>query len=68
MSEDNLHKEKTEKMVNMRSLKSFALAEIPKGHPLREVLLAEKDEISVSLFLARLPIWMQLSRFKKGSY
>jgi len=52
--------------VNISRVKKFAF-ELPKDWPLREILLAEKDEISLSAFLERLPIWLQLSMLKGAS-
>jgi len=56
------------KSVNISPLKKFALEELPKDSPLREILIAETSEIDVSTFLARLPIWVQLSKFKRSDH
>lgn len=50
----------------MRPLKSFVLDAMPEGHPLREVILAEKDELSSSDFLAKLENWNVLIRLRNG--
>ncbi len=36
------------RMLPMRKLKDLALTDIPKEHPLRDVLLAEKDKMPVA--------------------
>ena len=48
--------------VNIRKLKQFAFEKLPKNWPLREILLSEEDELEIHVFLARLPIWLRLSR------
>lgn len=48
--------------VDVRALKSFAFEKLPKGWPLREILLSDEDELDVNVFLARLPLWLRLSR------
>jgi len=52
--------------VNIGGLKTFAMQQLPRDWPLRELLLAESDELEISIFLARLPIWVQLSNFKRS--
>ena len=47
-------------MIDMRSLKEFALREIPPDWPLREILLAEKDEIEAGEFIVKVPIFLRL--------
>lgn len=50
--------------VNIEKLKEFALYELPKHWPLRNIILSEKeDELNIDVFLARLPILLRLSRF-----
>jgi hypothetical protein len=53
------------KTVNISRLKTFTLQKLPQDWPLREILLAEKDELDVCTFLARLPVWLQLSALKR---
>lgn len=53
-----------ETKVNLSRLKTFALEKLPKDWPLREILLAENEEIDVSTFLARLPLYLKLSTLK----
>ena len=48
--------------ISTRKLKDFAFSRLPKQWPLREILLAEEDELETSIFLARLPVWLKLSR------
>ena len=45
------------RFVSIRSLKDLVLARFPEGHPLREVILAERDALSPSEFLAKLEVW-----------
>jgi hypothetical protein len=52
------------KMIDMRSLKEFALRELPADWPLREILLAEKDEIEADEFIVKVPIFLRLSSLK----
>jgi hypothetical protein len=48
-------------MLGTRRLKAFAADRLPDC-ALRDVLLAEGDEITNAEFLARLPIWLSLLR------
>lgn len=48
--------------INIRRLKDFAFTQLPKDWPLREILLSEEDELAIQIFLARLPVWLRLSR------
>jgi len=50
--------------VNITRLKKSAQEHLPRNWPLREVLPAENEEIGISTFLARLPVWLQLDRLK----
>lgn len=52
--------------IDIRKLKQFAFIQLPKDWALREILLTENEEIDVSTFLARLPVWLQLSTLKRG--
>jgi len=45
-------------------LKEFAFNHLPKDSTLRDIILSEEDEISVSTFLARLPIWLKLLKIE----
>ena len=48
------------RMLPMRKLKELALTEIPKGHPLRDVLLDEKDYLTVDEYLTKMEVWLML--------
>ena len=48
--------------ISIRRLKSFAFSQLPKEWPLRDIILSEEDELDVRIFLARLPVWLRLSR------
>jgi hypothetical protein len=50
--------------VNISRLKDFVAEKLPVGSPLREVILGDDVELDSSIFLARLPVWLQLSRLK----
>lgn len=54
------------KTVKISKLKAFAADELPVGSPLREIILGEETELNVDIFLARLPVWLQLSKLKNG--
>ncbi len=51
--------------ISIRKLKDFAFTQLPKDWPLREILLSENDELEVSVFLARLPVWLRVSRLSE---
>jgi len=53
-------------LVNMRQLKNFAAKEVPFDWILREILLSESDELPVSLFLARLPLYLKISALNRS--
>jgi hypothetical protein len=46
--------------LSIRGLKDLVLAEFPENHPLREVILAEKDRLTPSEFLAKIEVWVVL--------
>jgi len=52
--------------VNIGRLRKFALEELPRNWVLREVLITEDEEIDVSTFLARMPLWLRLSALRAG--
>jgi len=54
--------------INIQRLKDFAFSEIPKDWPLREILITESEEVDVSTFLARLPVWLKLLRMERGRH
>ena len=45
------------RVVSIRSLKDLVLERFPEGHPLREVILAERDALSPNEFVAKLETW-----------
>ena len=49
----------SEKQVNTRLLKAFAV-QLPKTHPLRNVLLLERDVLTASEFVAKMETWQAL--------
>jgi hypothetical protein len=46
--------------ISTRRIKSFALSHLPEGHPLRQVILAEKEELTAEEFMAKMEIWVIL--------
>ena len=54
------------KLVNISKLKNFAISKLPFGSPLREVLVSEDRELDVNTFLARLPLYLRLSRLEEN--
>jgi len=46
--------------LSIRGLKELVLAQFPEGHPLREVILAEKDRLTPAEFLAKMEVWVVL--------
>jgi hypothetical protein len=46
--------------VDIRPLKDFALVRLPEDHPLRTVLLAERDLLTPREFLAKMETWVIL--------
>jgi hypothetical protein len=54
--------------VNLGRLKRFALESLPDRSILRALLLEEPDELSLDIFLAKLDIWLRLSRIEKAAW
>ncbi len=50
----------TMKTVNISSLRSFVLKNLPPTSPLRDVILSEKEELTPQEFLAKLDVWFIL--------
>ncbi len=50
----------THRLVSTEGLKQLLLARFPEHHPLREVILAERDVLTSDEFLAKLPVWLVL--------
>lgn len=46
--------------VSMRKLKDFAFEKMPKSSPLRDLLLAEDDELDAEAFFAKTDVWLKL--------
>ena len=55
-----------ETKIHVQRLKEFAFDKLPKDSALREILLAESEELDALTFLARLPIWLRLMKLKRG--
>lgn len=53
--------------INITKLREYAFTQLPRDSALREVLLAEDGEIDVSIFLARVSVWLRLSALKRGN-
>ena len=51
-------------MLSTRRLKELALAKIPADHPLRDIILAEKEYLTPDEFLAKLEVWLNLMEYK----
>lgn len=52
--------------ISLELLKDFAFTRLPRDSPLRDIILAENDEIDALTFLARISLWLRLSTFKRG--
>lgn len=52
--------------IDIGSLKDFVVRRLPRNWILREILLAENEEVDIATFLARMPIWLQLTRTRRG--
>jgi hypothetical protein len=48
--------------VDIRKLKEFAFYKIPRDNPLRSIILSEQDRLDPSEFLAKVDVWLKLSR------
>ncbi len=48
------------RLVSTEGLKQLVLARFPEDHPLREVILAEKDVLTLQELLAKMPVWLVL--------
>lgn len=46
--------------ISTRRIKSFALSHLPQEHPLRQVILAEKEKLTAEEFMAKMEIWLVL--------
>jgi hypothetical protein len=54
------------RVVKISNLKNFVANSFPSGSPIREVIMNENNELGCDLFLARLPIWLQLIKLETG--
>ncbi len=52
------------RLLPMGSLKELVLSRFPEGHPLRDVILAEKDHLTTQEFLAKMEVWGVLLRWR----
>ena len=48
------------RFVSIRPLKDLVLGQFPEGHPLREVILAERDTLTRDELIAKLETWLVL--------
>jgi len=48
------------RLVSTEGLKQLVLARFPEDHPLREVILAERDVLTSDELLAKMPLWFIL--------
>ncbi len=48
------------RLVSTAGLKQLVLARFPEDHPLREVILAERDVLTSEELLAKLSVWLVL--------
>ena len=46
--------------LEIKRLKEWSISHLPPSSTLRNVLLHEKDSISIEEFLIKIPIWLQL--------
>ena len=46
--------------VSIRGLKDLVIARFPEGHPLRDVILAERDTLTRGELIAKLETWLVL--------
>ncbi len=51
---------RADRVVSTEGLKQLVLAQFPEGHPLREVILAEREILSSEELLAKLSVWLVL--------
>jgi len=54
------------RIVCISGLKMYAAENLSIGSPLREILLSEKDNLSVKEFLAKMSVWLRLFDWKQG--
>ena len=49
-----------EKKVDIKPLKQFVLDKLPRSSHLREIILVEETNLSVSEFLSKMQFWISL--------
>jgi hypothetical protein len=52
--------------INIRPLKQFAYEELSKSSHLRNILLSEKEILTVSEFLAKMDVWLKVLHSEGG--
>ncbi len=52
------------RLLPVRTLKELVLSRFPEGHPLRDVILAEKDHLTPQEFLAKMEVWGVLLKWR----
>lgn len=52
--------ERRNRNVNIVILKQFILKALPENSHLMEIILAERDELKVDEFLAKMDLWLKL--------
>jgi len=52
--------------VNISKLKKFVLENFPMDSVILQALLTEDDELDIPTFLARLPIYLKLSKLRRS--
>ena len=58
--------EQSDRNVNISKLKAFVEDSLPVSSTLRTIITNEDNELSIEIFLARLPIWLQLSKLENS--
>ena len=48
--------------IDIRPLKAFVSIKLPRSWPLRQALLAERDNLEAQEFLAKMETWLNLLR------
>jgi hypothetical protein len=46
--------------VSTKGIKAFVSSHLPSNHPLRQVVLAEKEKLMCEEFLAKMEVWLVL--------
>jgi hypothetical protein len=50
------------RVINIERLKIFASQNLPRDHPLRKLLIAERSQLTPQEYLAKLESWQHLLR------